>query len=152
MELALATAALLIGSVLWSTLAFRSAKSMRRGSDVEWVRQWRALDRSRRKSILRSLRRGEAVRDQEDADLALRAVAQIERVRRSLRMIEFVSWVLFLGLLATWIILAMTVLAISFGVVIAVLALASALSEWQWRRFRRAAAATRSVGTQARSG
>jgi Flp pilus assembly protein TadB len=148
MELVLATAALLIGSAVYSTLAFRSTKSMRRGSDEELRRQWRALDRDRRKSINGSLRRGEAVRDQEDADLALRVVAQVERVRRSLRTIELVSWVMFLVLLVALIVLDHTTLAVGLGVVLAIFALLTAFSAWHWRRLRRAAAATRHLANR----
>ena len=148
MELALATAGLLIGSALYAFIARRSAKSMRQASDPDWKRQWRALDRRRRKSIRGSLRRGEAVRDPADVDLALGAVAQIERVRGSMRMIENVSWVLFAGLLVALLALGQTGLAIGLAVVLAALGVASVVSAWQWRRFRKAAEATRRLASR----
>jgi hypothetical protein len=58
----------------------RSLRKMRQG-DEEWRERWGALDPNQRKAILREMRRGEPVRDPDDAELALRAVAQLDYVR-----------------------------------------------------------------------
>jgi Flp pilus assembly protein TadB len=141
-EVVLATA-LLIGGLVYATLAFRAAKSMRRGTDEEWKRQWRELDPQRRKQIRRSLRRGEAVREPQDADLALRAVAQVKRVRRSLRPLNLASPLMFLLLVVTLVSLGEATAAVVFGVVLGVLALLWVVPAWTWKRYRQSAAATR---------
>jgi hypothetical protein len=46
----------------------------KRGVDRAWLKQWRSVDRNRRRRIVRAVRRGEAVSDPRDATLALQLI------------------------------------------------------------------------------
>jgi hypothetical protein len=62
----------------------QARRRIRRDGHDPWVQQWRGVDRDRRRRIVRSVRRGEAVSDPRDATLALEL---IERQRdRAMRM------------------------------------------------------------------
>ena len=142
----------LIGGVLLLIVSLRARRSMLEGSDEEWRRQWQALAPERRKAIRRSLRRGEAMHDANDAELALRAVAQTEHVRRSMRPITIVAvpmlsiW-LVAGVLADQLILVVgTALALALGVVLA------PVSWFQTKRLRQSAEATRRLTENPRAG
>jgi hypothetical protein len=52
----------------------RATRRMRKEGDQDWRERWRALDPERRKRILATMRRGEALTDPEDAELGARAV------------------------------------------------------------------------------
>jgi hypothetical protein len=68
--------------VVYAILTRRSIRIMRAG-DEEWRRRWRQLDSGRRRSIRQRMKRGEAVPDREDAELALRAMAQANYIRKA---------------------------------------------------------------------
>lgn len=127
--------------VVYGVLIPRWIRRMRHG-DEDWRRRWQGLDRDRRAAIAVRLRRGEAVEDPVDAELALRAVAQLGHVRAATRPVNLVSYATIAGLLALGaagahvILFAMAPLLI-FGAVTGV------LSRRRWARYQRAAEATR---------
>jgi LPXTG-motif cell wall-anchored protein len=128
--------------LLWAPLVPRFLAKVRQG-DEEWRRRWRALDRGRRRAILRTMRKGQPVAEPEDADLALRAIAQIDHVRRAMRPLEWI------GLGALVAILIDGIVSGDDGLLLipaAGLALTLSLGALSWRRRRqleRSAAATR---------
>ena len=144
MELVLA-AAITVGAAAWGHAALRFARTVRDDSDEEWRAQWRALDPQRRKRINRAMRRGEAVRDPADSEVALRAIAQVEMTRRAMRPIELLSWPMVLIVFAFGVVIigSGTAIVVGFGIVLVVLALSTLASEWQRRRLRQSAEATR---------
>jgi hypothetical protein len=106
---------------------------MKAGRDEEWLRAWKALDPARRKAIKRKMARGEAIQQREDAALALRGAAQIERVRGALRP---VTWI-FGGLLfAILVIEALTGPRLFALLVAAGFLCNAALSLFAWHRRR----------------
>jgi hypothetical protein len=135
----------LIVSVGLSHTAFRFAKLARRERQQEWRSEWRSLEPERRKRIVRAVRRGEPVRGSADAELALYAIAQVERVRRALRPIELFAWPILVATLVWAIHSGSSAVAIALGIALPLLALGSVLSEWQRRRLVRSADATRRI-------
>jgi hypothetical protein len=127
--------------------ALRFTRTVRQESDEEWKAQWRALDPSRRKRISQAIRQGDAVRDPDDAKLALRAVDQSEMIRRATRRLGLVSWPMLLVILA----LALGITGTSARLVVggvsllSLLVLADLASRLQQRRMRESAKATRAV-------
>jgi hypothetical protein len=59
----------------------------------EWQRQWKRIDRSRRREIARTARRGDAVRDPRDARLAIEFIDQIERQMAALQPRRRAPWI-----------------------------------------------------------
>jgi hypothetical protein len=141
----LALALLELFSLLYLILVWRAGRSLYQGTDRDLKRAWRDVEPQRRKRIRRSLLRGEAVRDPADAVLALGAVAQLERVRRSLSPLSLVSPLLLLGLLVVLIAIDARWSVVVLGGVFAVLTTLWLATIWSWRRYRKSAAATRAV-------
>lgn len=131
-------------AIAFSLAMRRSLRKMRRG-DEQWRAQWRALDPQRRSSIVRAMRSGMPVREPEDARLALRAVAQVEHVRRAMRPINAVGHLAAIAILITGLILRQYFLAITGGIGVAGAAVAGGLAWRQRRRFERSAAASRAT-------
>lgn len=50
-----------------------------RSGQVEWYKRWKNVDRERREQISRSVKQGEAVRDPDDAELALELISYMEQ-------------------------------------------------------------------------
>ena len=108
--------------------------------------RWRQLDPARRREILRAIRRGQPVTDPQEAELALEAIRNGERVAAAVQPFQ---------LLYPPALVAFTVYAfaehsrflIVFGAVLVGLVAATWLLQWQrTRRRRSAAAATRARG------
>ena len=130
------------GCVVYLILTRRSIRMMRAG-DEEWRHRWRQMDPARRRSIRRQMKQGEAVPDIEDAELAVRAVAQVEYVRRSMAPVTRWSMLLVVAGLIAGVVFGSNILIIvgAFGLVsFAVLDL---LSRWQRHRYQMSIAATR---------
>jgi hypothetical protein len=53
---------------------------VKKGVDGAWLKQWRRVDRNRRRRIVRAVRRGEGVSDPRDATLALELIAWQRKV------------------------------------------------------------------------
>jgi hypothetical protein len=144
MELVLA-AAIAVGAAAYGHSALRFARTVRRESDEEWRAQWRALDPQRRKRIRQAMRRGKAVRDPSDSELALRAIAQVDMTRRAMRPIELLALPTLVVVFAFAVVTigTGTVLVVGFSVVLLVLVVSTLASEWQRRRLCQSAEATR---------
>jgi hypothetical protein len=70
---------LAVAAVVASAVAVLVYRSSHRADDREWRRKWQRVPRSKRREITRAVRRGEAVRDPRDAQLALEVIDRIER-------------------------------------------------------------------------
>jgi hypothetical protein len=60
-------------------------RRLRPTGSQEWRQRWKRIDRPRRRRIARAVRRGEAVRDPRDAELAIELIDQIERQMAALQ-------------------------------------------------------------------
>lgn len=60
-------------------------RKLRRTSYLEWHQRWKSIDGPRRREIARSIRRGEAVRDPRDAELALDLIRTHRATTEALR-------------------------------------------------------------------
>jgi hypothetical protein len=121
-----------------------SLRSMRAG-DEEWRARWRRLAPDRRRSILRTMRRGEPVRDRLDAELAIRAVAQLDHVRRALRplhatYVPLLVAMVVIGLAGGW-----TGLAVIAGAGLAASALLAGIARQRRRRLQESVERTRAL-------
>jgi hypothetical protein len=144
MEFVLA-AVIALGAAAFGHAALRFARTVCSGSDEEWRAQWKALDPQRRKRITQAMRRGEAVREPADAELALRAIAQVEMTRRAMRPIELIAWPMLLVVFAFAVVSigVSAALVLGFCVVLSFFAVGTLTSEGQRRRLRQSAEATR---------
>jgi Flp pilus assembly protein TadB len=144
MEFVLAVA-IAVGAAAFGHAALRFARTVRRESDEEWRAQWKALDPQRRKAITKAMRRGEAIREPADAELALHAIAQVEMTSRAMRPIELIAWPMLVIVFAFAVVSVSvsTVLVLGFCVVLTFFAVGTLASEWQQRRLRQSAEATR---------
>jgi hypothetical protein len=124
----------------------RALRDMKAESDDEWRRAWKHLEPGRRKAIRAKMARGEAIEDPDDAELALRAAAQVERVRQALRPVKWIFGGLLFALVVTVALTGPRLLAVLIG---AGLASSASLSAFAWHRRRRllqSVEATRRVG------
>lgn len=127
--------------VVYLVLARRSIRAMR-GGDEDWRRRWRQLDPDRRQSIRKRMKSGEAVADREEAELALRAVAQVNHVRIVTAPMTFASTLLVLAWLVVGAVSGSTILIVVgvFGVLSS--GLFDLLSRRQRNQYKRSTAAT----------
>lgn len=104
------------GCLVSLILTLRSIRLMRSG-DEEWRQRWRQLDPQRRNSIRERMKQGEAVLDPEDAELALRAVAQVDYVRKSMAPMTRAAMLLVVVWLVVGVVSGSTVLIVigAFG-------------------------------------
>lgn len=132
------------GCVVYVILTRRSIRMMRAG-DEEWRQRWRQLDPARRRSIRKRMKRGEPIPGREDAELALRTVAQITHVRKAMAPVTIASMLLVLAWLVVGAVSGSTILVIvgAFGLVSS--AVFGLLSEWQRHRYQMSIAATRRI-------
>lgn len=141
-------AAVSVGAVVYGHAALRFARTLRRESDERWRAQWRALDRPRKKRITRAIRRGDAVAEP-DTELALRAIAQIETTLRAIVRLELTAWPLAVVAVVLGLVYVdlPTILVLTFGIPLVVLAVGLVVSAHrQRRRLRRSAEAMRRPG------
>jgi hypothetical protein len=130
--------------VIYLILTRRSIGMMRAG-DEEWRQRWRQLDPARRNSIRRRMKRGEAVPDREDAELALRAVAQIDHIRTAMAPVTVASMFLVLAVLVSGIVSGSTILIIVGALGLGSSAVFDLISRRQRRAYQTSSAATRRV-------
>jgi hypothetical protein len=78
------------GCAIYLVLVRRAITTMRAG-DEDWRQRWRELDPARRKAVRDCMKRGDPVSDRGDAELSLRAVAQVQHVRKAIAPPTFVS-------------------------------------------------------------
>jgi hypothetical protein len=130
--------------VIYLILTRRSVRMMRAG-DEEWRQQWRQLDPARRKSIRKRIKRGEAVLDREDAELAVRAVAQIDYVREAMAPVTRASMFLVLAFLIVGVVSGSTILIVIGAFGLGSSAVFDLLSCRQRRRYQKSTVATRRV-------
>ena len=135
---------MLVAGVATVILLPRFLRDMRAG-DREWRRRWRALGSARRRTIMQALRRGEPVVDREDAELALGAVAQLERMDRAMRRLWLVHLPASLALILFGLSARTPVTAIMAALWLAVIAASEALNRWRRRRFQRSVELTRAL-------
>ena len=137
--------ALSVSAAAFGHAALRVSTTIRRDSDEDWRAQWKALDPRRRKQITQAIRRGEAVLEPTDRELALRAIAQVEMTRRATRQTELLTWPLLFVAFAIAVVYigVSTPLLLGFALLLLVFALGTLVSERQRRRLRRSAEATR---------
>lgn len=83
--------------------------------------------------------------DREDAELAVRAVAQIDYVRKAMAPMTLISLVLVLAILVVGVVSASTVLIVVGGVGLGCGAVLDLLSRRQRHLYQKSAAATRRV-------
>jgi hypothetical protein len=108
--------------------------------------RWRELDPARRREISRTIRRGQAVTDPQEAELALEAIRNGEQVVHALRPLQLVYAPALVGLLVFAFVEHSRFLVVVGAVIAGFVALTSLL-QWQRRRkLRAAAAATRARG------
>ena len=129
-------------SVIHVILARRSIRLIRAG-DNEWRQRWRGLDPDRRRSIRQRMKRGEPVLDREDAELALRADAQIDHVRGAIAPIALASQLLVVGFLVVGVVSGSVIFIIIGASGLGSGAVIDVLSRRQRRRSHTSAAATR---------
>lgn len=122
-------------------LTRRFARSARQG-DEEWRRRWRELDPARKQSIRRKMKRGEAVPDPEDAELARRAVAQVDYIRKAMAPLVIINMVVVLAFLAVGIASGLTFLIVVAAAGLGSTAVLDVLSRHQRRQHRQSVAAT----------
>lgn len=132
---------LIIGGLV---LTRRTTRKLRAG-DEEWVERWRALDPERREAILHTMRSGEAVRDPEDAEFALRGVAQLEYVRGVIQPLTIASTPATLAILIGGVVAEKGVLVVVAGAGLAFSVVTGVLARRQNRQFQRSAEATRRI-------
>jgi hypothetical protein len=120
----------------------RSVRKMRLG-DQEWRRQWRALSPGRRKALLATMRRGEAVRDPDDAALALRGVAQLDYIRGAMRPVKLAGTATLIAVVIVGILSDQPIYAFIGGAGLIASGLLSVIARWRHQRLQRCADATR---------
>jgi hypothetical protein len=129
---------------LYLISARASIKRLRTG-DEEWRQRWRELDPDRRKAIRARMKSGEAVQDHEDAELSLRAIAQVNYVRKAMAPMSrsgllLVVLVLVVGVITDSVVfLALGVFGLGSGAVFDLLA------RRQRKRYQRSATATKRI-------
>ena len=130
--------------VIYLILTRRSIRMMR-GGDEEWRQQWRQLDRERRRSIHRCMKRGEAVIDRADAELAVGAAAQVDHVRKATAPTTLMSQLFVLAILVLGVISGSTILIIGMVVALASGTIFDLLARRQQHQYRKSIAATQRV-------
>jgi hypothetical protein len=143
MEFALATV-LVVAGIATVVLLPRFLRDVR-AVDREWRRRWRALGVTRRRSIMRALRRGEPVCDREHAELALGAVAELERMDRAMRRLWLVHLPASVALILFGLSVGTPVTAIMAALWLALIAASEALNRWRRKRFQRSVELTRDL-------
>ena len=112
----------------------------------DFRRRWRALEPGRRREITHALRRGQAVTDPQEAELALEAIRNGERVVHALRPLQLLYAPALAGLLAYGFVEHSRFLIVTGAAIVGFVA-ATSLLQWQRaRKLRAAAAATRALG------
>ena len=130
--------------VIWLIITPRTIRRMQHG-DSEWRDAWRALDSGRRKTIQRKLRHGQAVEDPGDAELALRAVAQVHHVKEAMHPTSVLGTMVLVVLLVGGIVDDEPVMVIIAGAGLGLSALMGVLSAVQDRRRQLSAQRTRAL-------
>jgi hypothetical protein len=130
--------------VVYLIVTRRAIRRMRQG-DEEWRQRWRQLDPPRRKAIRAHMKRGEAVPDREDAELAIRAVAQIDYVKRAMAPMTLFSVFLVVVFLGVGVVSGDTIFIVIGAVGAGSALLFDVLARRQGRRYRQSVAATRAV-------
>jgi hypothetical protein len=143
MEFALATV-LVVAGIATVVLLPRFLRDVR-AVDREWRRRWRALGVTRRRSIMRALPRGEPVCDREHAELALGAVAELERMDRAMRRLWLVHLPASVALILFGLSVGTPVTAIMAALWLALIAASEALNRWRRKRFQRSVELTRDL-------
>jgi hypothetical protein len=112
----------------------------------DFRRRWRELAPARRREITRAIRRGEAVTDPQEAELALEAIRNGERVAEAVRPLQLLYAPALVGFLVFGFVEHSRFLII-FGVAVVGFVAATWLLGWQRiRKLRAAAGATRARG------
>lgn len=131
-------------AALYVISARQSIKRLRTG-DEEWRRRWRELDPSRRKAIRARMKSGEAVQDHKDAELSLRAIAQVDYVRKVMApmsrtgLLLVVFWLVVGVITGSIVLVAVGVFSLGSGAVFDLLA------RRQRKRYQRSATATKRI-------
>jgi hypothetical protein len=127
---------------VYVVLALRFIR-MSRAGDEDWRHRWRQLDANRRRSIRKRMKRGEAIRDGEDAELALRAVAQINYIRKAMAPVTLVSMFLVVAWLVVGAVSGSAILIIVGACGLVLSGVFGLAARWQRYRYERSTAATR---------
>ena len=86
--IAVAMGALAMGALF----GLKARRRIKRNVDDAWLKRWRSVDRSRRRRIMRAVRRGEAVSDPRDAALAVELIAWQRELAVQMRDGRFSRW------------------------------------------------------------
>ena len=86
--IAVAMGALAMGALF----GLKARRRIKRNVDDAWLKRWRSVDRSRRRRIMRAVRRGEAVADPRDAALAVELIAWQRELAVGMRAGRFSRW------------------------------------------------------------
>jgi hypothetical protein len=108
--------------------------------------RWRELDPARRREISRTIRRGQPVTDPHEAELALEAIRNGERVAEAVRPFQFVYAPALVALVVYALVEHTRFLLIAAAAIIGFFALTWLLQWQRTRKLRAAAAATRARG------
>ena len=108
--------------------------------------RWRKLDPARRREISRTIRRGEPVTDPQEAELALEAIRNGERVAQAVRPFQLLYAPALVALLVYGFVEHIRFLIVSGATVVGVVALTQLLGWQRMRKLHAAAAATRARG------
>jgi hypothetical protein len=108
--------------------------------------RWRKLDPARRREISRTIRRGEPVTDPQEAELALEAIRNGERVAQAVRPFQLLYAPALVALLVYGFVEHSRFLIVSGATVVGVVALTQLLGWQRMRKLHAAAAATRARG------
>ena len=149
MALFIFVAVLLVALTTLHLVLFRPAIRRLRALKEEgraFRERWRGLDPARRREISRTLRRGQPVTDPQEAELALEAIRNGERVVHALRPMQLVYAPALVGLLVFAFVEHSRFLVVT-GVAVVGFVVLTSLLQWERRRkLRAAAAATRARG------
>jgi hypothetical protein len=125
--------------------AIRRMRAVKEGGP-EFHRRWRELEPARRRAITRAIRRGRAVSDPRETELALEAIRNGERVFAAIRPLQLL-YAPALVVLVAWGFAEHARFVVVGAAALAGLFALTSLSQWRRARKLRAAAAAMKAGS-----
>jgi hypothetical protein len=110
--------------------------------------RWRALDPARRREISRTIRRGQPVTDPREAELALEAIRNGERVGEAMRPLQLLYLPALLGFFVFAVVEHSRFLIFFGSAIVGLFVAAWVFQRLRMRKIRAAAAATRARGAE----
>jgi hypothetical protein len=123
----------------------RSIRRMRavREEGREFRRRWRALAPARRRELMRAVRRGQPLTDPQEAELALEAIRNDERIAAALRPLQLMYAPAIAGIVVFGLVEHEHFLIVVAAAIVALLAVSRLLLWQRARKLRQTAAALR---------